>query len=49
MLAGAFDDVKASAELAALAGRFHPEFFAAPRLCQNLKETGEHGRAGLSR
>lgn len=41
-LAGAFEDVKDSAELGALAGG-HPEFFAALRLCHNLKETGEQG------
>lgn len=41
-LAGAHVDVKANAELAALALR-HPEFFAALRLCHNLKETAEHG------
>jgi len=41
-VAGAMVGVESSAELAALAGR-HPEFFAALRLCQNLKETGEKG------
>jgi sodium/potassium-transporting ATPase subunit alpha len=41
-LAGAFEDVKVSEELAALAGR-HSEFFTALMLCQNLKGTGEQG------
>lgn len=41
-LAGALENVKNSAELAALDGR-HREFFAALRLCHNLKETGEQG------
>src|SRR6185436_5407421 len=41
-LAGVFEDVKSTEQLTALAKR-HPEFFAALRLCQNLKETGEQG------
>lgn len=41
-VAGSFQEVTDGAELEILAG-CHPEFFAALRRCQNLKETGEQG------
>lgn len=41
-LAGTFHEVSNEVHLAPLAER-HPAFFAALRLCHNLKETGGHG------